>query len=391
MIRVGFVGAGVRTRQLMSHIPKDRGVIVAVTDPWRRQLDAAYAEKRQEHAEQGGFDNIDRWNLYSSDVEMYDKEQLDCSFITSTDHTRTLLCCRAIQAGLDIFAEKALTAYIAEGRALVNFVRKSKQICQVGTQQRSMRLNQFGSALVREGKLGRVNLVLCRNFEMAVPIPEGLSEEPIPDGLDWCAWQGPTKYRPFNPQLLNWMRWSEYNSGMLTLLGAHAFDQIQHALGTDDTGPVEFWPLPQGEGRGGRVAARYANGVEVRFELEDTGPANGAVFRCERGNLEINRNRLVSNPPELIADAPEADPPEGPTWIAVPHINNFFDCMESRELPNADVEVGHRSVTICHLVRITRLLNRRLHWDPVAEQFVGDDEANGVVDRPRRAGYELPV
>ncbi|MBP5621451.1 MAG: gfo/Idh/MocA family oxidoreductase, partial [Thermoguttaceae bacterium] len=103
-----------------------------------------------------------------------------------------------------------------------------------------------------------------------------------------------------------------------------------------------------------------------------------------------NRNNLKANPESIIADAPEPDPPEGPTWIARPHIENFFDCMATRERPHADVEIGHRSVSVCHLVNITRILNRPLQWDPQKEQFVNDDEANAYVSRPRRAGYELP-
>jgi predicted dehydrogenase len=347
----------------------------------------AINQKKQEHEEKGGFDNIDQWRTYNSDLAMYDKEKLDCVFVCTQDFVRTIAACRAILAGVDVYAEKALTTYIAEGRALVNCVRKSKQIFQVGSQQRSMRLNRYGCALVREGKLGKVNLIQARNYGSPEPIPKNMPKHDIPEGLNWDAWQGPTEYREFNRDLLGWMRWQEYNGGDMTNWGAHGVDQIQWAMGADNTGPVEFWTLPDG---GGKVAAKYANGVEVRFEL-DPGPAGGAVFRCEKGNLEINRNILRANPESLIADAPEADPPEGPTWSAASHIENFFDCMASRQLPNADVEVGHRSVSFCHLVNITRRLNRKLHWDPVKEQFVGDDEANKLVDLPRRKGYELPT
>ena len=391
-IVVGFVGTGGRAQQLMTHIPKERAQIVAVSDFWRRKMVDAVNSKKNE----GGFDNIEQWKLYDSDLEMYDKEKLDCSFVITQDFTRTLSCCRAILAGVDVYAEKALTTYIAEGRALVNCVRKSKQILQVGSQQRSMRLNDYGCALIREGRLGKVNVVQACNYPASEPIPKNMPKHDIPEGLNWDAWQGPTEYREFNSDLLGWMRWQEYNGGEMTNWGAHGVDQIQWAMGADQSGPVELWIIPKedwapnsGE-RGDRVAAKYANGVEVRFELEH-GPMGGAIFRCENGNLEINRNILRANPQEMLAHAPEADPPEGPTWIARPHIENFFDCMHSRVRPNADVEIGHRSVSFCHLVNITRRLNRKLRWDPVKEQFVGDDEANKLVDRPRRKGYELPT
>jgi hypothetical protein len=111
--------------------------------------------------------------------------------------------------------------------------------------------------------------------------------------------------------------------------------------------------------------------------------------------MEINRNKFTTNPPDFVKDAPDPTAQdatwEGAGWIARPHIQNWLDCIKSRELPNADVEIGHRSISVCHLLNITRELNRKLQWDPATEQFVGDDEANKLVDRPRRAGFELPV
>jgi hypothetical protein len=109
--------------------------------------------------------------------------------------------------------------------------------------------------------------------------------------------------------------------------------------------------------------------------------------------MEINRNKFTTNPPDFVKDAPNpavADKWEGDGWIARPHIQNWLDCIKSRKRPNADVEIGHRSISVCHLVNITRELNRMLTWDPAAEKFVGDEEANKLLDRPRRAGFELP-
>ncbi|MBR4751485.1 MAG: Gfo/Idh/MocA family oxidoreductase [Thermoguttaceae bacterium] len=383
-IVVGFVGTGGRARQLMEHIPQERAKIVAVADLWRQKMIDCVNEKKGS----GLIKDGENWNMYDSDVELYEKEKLDCAFVITQDHCRTLAGARAILAGLDVYAEKPLTAYISEGRRLVNIVRKSKQIFQVGTQQRSMRLNEFGCRLIREGKLGKVKVVQACNYPISAVIPDDYEEQPIPEGMNWDAWQGPTPYRKFNGMLLGWMAWRDYSGGEMTNWGAHGVDQIQWALGADESGPVAFAPMPGGDGK---VAAMYANGVEVRFELDmGSGPAGGAIFRCEKGNLEINRNNLKANPESIIADAPEPDPPEGPTWIARPHIENFFDCMATRERPHADVEIGHRSVSVCHLVNITRILNRPLQWDPEKEQFVNDDEANTYVTRPRRAGYELP-
>ena len=383
-IVVGFVGTGGRARQLMEHIPKERAQIVAVADFWRQKMIDCINEKKNAGVIQEG----ESWNMYDSDVELYEKEKLDCAFVVTQDHCRTIAAARAIQAGLDVYAEKPLTAYIAEGRRLVEIVRKSKQILQVGSQQRSMKLNEYGCRIIREGKLGKIKVVQACNYPMAPPIPAEYEEQAIPEGFNWDAWQGPTEYHKFNSMLLGWMGWREYSGGEMTNWGAHGVDQIQWALGASESGPVELAPMPEGDGK---VAARYANDVVVRFELEyGKAPMGGAIFRCEKGNLEINRNNLKANPESLIADAPEPDPPEGPTWIARPHIENFFDCMATRERPNADVEIGHRSVSVCHLVNIARILNRPLKWNPEIEKFIDDDEANSYVERPRRQGYELP-
>ena len=137
---------------------------------------------------------------------------------------------------------------------------------------------------------------------------------------------------------------------------------------------------------------RYADGTEVKFELEQ-GPSWWRSSVGTEAKIEINRNRYATNPKDFIRDPPApavADKWEGSGWIAKPHLQNWLDCIQSRELPNADVEIGHRSVTVCHLLNIARELGRRLQWNPDLEQFVADDEANQLLIRPRRSGYELP-
>ena len=185
----------------------------------------------------------------------------------------------------------------------------------------------------------------------------------------------------------------------MTNWGAHGVDQIQWALGADHTGPVELWPIDSGTP--GQVVARYDTGVEVHFVLEmGRGPMGGAVFVGEHGKLEINRNKVTSNPPEIAQEILKAlDVPEEERkwsdslalWQARWHMQNWIDCIRSRQQPVADVEIGHRSITVCHLVNITRQLGRRLAWDAAAEQFRGDDQANALLHRERRSGFELPA
>jgi hypothetical protein len=193
------------------------------------------------------------------------------------------------------------------------------------------------------------------------------------------------------------MSWRDFGGGQMTNWGAHGIDQIQWALGMDDSGPVEVWPTTPGPN--GTLEMRYANGVPVHFVLEK-GPQGGAVFVCEKGKLEINRNKFTSNPKEIavellkkVDEAAEEKKWSDQTalWQAQWHIQNWLDCIRTRKQPVSNVETGHRSISVAHLANIARCLGRRLKWDPIKEQFVGDDEANKLVDRPRRKGFELPA
>jgi predicted dehydrogenase len=374
---IGFIGTGGRARQLMDHVPEG-GKIVAICDCYRQRMAETLQEKKT------------NWKTYQNYHQMLGKEKLDAVVVATPDHARVLPCIHTCQAGLDVYAEKPLTLTVAEGRVLVRAVRKYKRVFQVGSQQRTMEMNRFACELVRTGKIGKIKAVLGCQY----PGPRrytGLPEEPIPEGLDWDMWCAQTELRPYNRQLhFGWMAWRSYSGGEMTNWGAHGCDQIQWALGFSHSGPVEVWPTSPGPNGGVRM--RYANGVVVRYELKD-GPMGGGIFVGEECKMEINRNKFVTNPPDFVKNPPDpavAQPWEGPGWIARPHIQNWLDCIRSRELPNADVEIGHRSITVCHLANIARDLGRRLKWDPDKETFPGDEEAQGYLDRPKRKGYELP-
>ena len=361
----------------MDHVP-EAGRIVAISDSYQQRMTETLQQKKAD------------WKTYARYEAMIDAEKLDAVVVGTPDHVRVLPCIHACQAGLDVYAEKPLTLTIGEGRRLVQHARKHKTVFQVGSQQRTMEMNRFACELVRSGGIGRIKAVqgVCytgpRDYD-------GLPGQPVPEGDDWDRWQGPTAWRPFNHALqFSWMAWRDYSGGEMTNWGAHGVDQVQWALGMCQTGPVEIWPITPGAS--GKVGMRYANGVVVSYELE-SGPMGGAIFTGEDCKIEINRNKFVTNPPDFVKNPPaaaEAEVWEGAGWIARPHIQNWLDSIKTRQLPNADVEIGHRSISVCHLANIARLLGRRLRWNPETEQFVDDMEANTYLNRPRRKGYELP-
>jgi hypothetical protein len=132
---------------------------------------------------------------------------------------------------------------------------------------------------------------------------------------------------------------------------------------------------------------RYANGVLLK--LEDGGQPGGGTFMGDGGTIIMDRNFLKSDPAEIVQEATKDRQFAGGDNIRE-HLANWVQCIKSREMPIADVEIGHRSATLCHLGNIARWTGRKLQWDPDAEQFVGDDEANALLSRSQRAGYEIP-
>jgi predicted dehydrogenase len=386
-ITVGAIGVGGRASLLLQQLP-ETAQIVALSDC---NLPRAEAFKAKAQAE---------WPVYQDYRKLLDRKDIDAVIVATGEFQRVLPCIHACQAGKDIYAEKPLTLYIREGRALVDAVRRHRRVLQVGSQQRSMAVNRVACELVRSGGLGKVLEVRAINYGGAEASPaQGLPAAPVPNGLDWNTWLNQTAERPFNPDWMGWMRWRDFSGGEMTNWGAHGIDQVQWALGMDDTGPVEMRPL--GDGPNGPVAMRYANGVKLNFVIEPgRGPMGGAVFVCEKGKLEINRNKFTSNPLSIadelrkkvdITEEERKWSDELALWQARWHMQDWLDCIRSRNLPVADVEIGHRSITVCHLANITRAAGRPLRWDPQRERFDGDDEANGYLERPRRAGFELPT
>ena len=391
-IVLGIVGMGQRGNQLLANIPAT-GRVAAICDADSRKT--ADALKRHQAS----------WKVHRDYRKMVEQRDLDTVIVCACDPHHVLAGIFACLAGKDVYCEKPLSLYIPEGRALVKAARKYGRVVQTGTQQRTMEMNRFACEFVRAGGIGQLEAVECVNFTGPIPYPaEGLPEEPAPHGMDWELWQGQAPGRPFNRQLFAhwtdrvghwWGNWQDYSNGQLTGLGAHAFDMVQYALGADETGPVELWPVE--DGPTARIHFRYANGAEVRLRFPDKepyrGPRLGAIFIGEKCKIEINRNKFTTNPPDFIKDPPNPKLSrkwEGDGWIAQGHVQNWFDCIKSRAKPNADVEIGHRTATVCQLLVIVRRLGRRLKWNPEKEEFVGDEQANKLLDRPRRDGWKLP-
>lgn len=386
-ITVAAIGVGGRATLLLQQLPESAQIV-------------ALCDCNLPRAEYFKAKHNGNWPIYADYRKVLDRKDVDAVIVATGEFQRVLPCIHACQAGKDVYAEKPLTLYVREGRALVNAVRHYGRILQVGSQQRSMEMNRVACELVRSGRLGKVLEVRAMNYPGPEPSPATPpAAEPVPKGLDWNVWLNQAAWREFNPHWMSWMQWRDFSGGEMTNWGAHGVDQIQWALGMDGTGPSEITPLSSG--RTGEVSMRYPNGVKVNFMLPmGHGPMGGAVFICEKGKLEINRNKFSSNPKDIavelrkqVNEAAEERKwsDELALWQARWHMQNWLDCIRSRKLPVADVEIGHRSITVCHLANIARNVGRPLRWDAAREEFEGDAEANHYLDRPRRHGFELPA
>lgn len=287
---------------------------------------------------------------------------------------------------------------------MVRAARKYGRVFQTGSQQRSMVRNKIGCEFLLKGGLGKISRVIAHNYPS--PWECALPEQKIPDELDWEMWCGPAPRVPFNNDLYlprakpGWLSFRPYSGGEMTGWGAHGFDQVQWALGMDLGGPVEVWTegpayapptysAVEEKERGDKICAqpkvffRYPG--DIIMELGE-GPDGGAIFVGEKGRVTINRGVCESDPEELMVEVIR----NRPQGMNENHQKNWLDCIKSRATPVADVEIGHRSATVCHLGNIARWTGRRLRWDPVKEIFPDDRDANQYLTRERRKPWTLP-
>lgn len=369
------------------------GDIVAICD-----VDSQIAEKAKEQF--GG-----KADLYEDYRKLLERKDIDVVTIGAPDHWHTAMVIDACRAGKDVYCEKPLTLTIDEGRTMTAAVRKSGQIVQVGTWQRSDHRFRLACEIARQGRLGRLKHVLVVLGKNKTGGPFKI--ESPPPHLNWDLWQGQTPDVPYIKERCHYTFrwWLEYSGGQMTDWGAHHVDIAQWAIGSL---PVEIdgrAKLPTVENGYNvpidfSVKVRYENGVEL--EVLDHGQ-NGILLTGTKGRIFVNRGRLRGRPVEDLEDRPltreqfklykhdnlDRQPRMGKLDAIVNHMGNFFDCVKTRKTPIADVMSQHRSVSTCHLANISMRLGRKLKWDPEDEVFLGDNEANQYQRREQRKGFEI--
>ena len=325
--------------------------------------------------------------------------------ITGTpDHWHTLVNIHAMRAGKDVYSEKPLTLTIAEGQKLVEVARSTGRILQTGSQQRSDARFRLACELVRNGRIGKLKHILT--MLPSGPVEGPFQSKPVPPELDWDFWQGQAPKVDYLPERCHvfFRFWYDYSGGTVTDWGAHHNDIAQWGNGTERSGPISAEgkalaaPVPGGYTAIGRyeINYEYANGVTLtcktiareNFYGQPTGEArkpgeqNGVRFEGTDGWIFVARGKIEASQPELLS----TPLPAGATrlYVSNNHMGNFFDCVRSRKPPVCEPEIGHRSVSVCHLGVISLRLGRKVRWDPAKETFVDDPEANRFLSREMR-------
>ncbi len=324
--------------------------------------------------------------------ELLDRDDLDAVLIATGDRWHAPISILAAQAGKDVYSEKPCAITLALSRRLANAIRATGRIFQAGTQRRTVENFVHAVQLAQTGKLGNLKTLHASVYEFQDDhswLPA--QPEPAREIVDWDMWLGPAPWRPFNQRYVDggWRGFHDFDSGAKLLdWGAHTLDLCQWALQSDDTTPVVFEPLDvPGDNV---ISCQYANGVKlilrrsgwmglgtcpVRFEGDE-----GWVETGDSGRIAVSSDALRRELPL---------PPKEPGTSPRHHVRNFLDCVKSRALPVANVDVAARSHIACHAAAIAWTLGRKLTFDPVAEVFVDDDEANRMCHRAMREPWVI--
>jgi predicted dehydrogenase len=387
-IVMGVIGSGFQGTSNMRGFmgfPDVQMVAIADVDEGHRKEAQAIVNKKY-----GNKDCAD----YNDFRELNAREDIDAVIVATPDHWHVLAAMDAARNGKDSYVQKPLAWSIEEGRAMCDAVEKHDVILQTGSQQRSDDRFRLACELVRNGRLGKlkyVNVGIPPNNKF---VDATWSPEPVPEGFDYDFWLGPAPWAEYHHQRCHYeFRFLlDYSGGQVSNFGAHNLDIAQWGLGMDDSGPVEVTGNAEFPSSGLFTTATkvffectYANDVKVTCK---TGKF-GMTFEGSRGTVYVDRDKIRAVPASLL------DEPIGEEEIHLyksnHHYRNFADCVRSREEPICTAEIGHRSSTVCNLGNIAMRLGRTVKWDPEAETFPGDAEANALLGRDMRGPWNLDV
>ena len=324
---------------------------------------------------------------YTDFRRLVERKDVDVVSVATPPHWHALITLAAMEAGKDVLCEKPMTRFIAEGRAVADAARRYGRVFQIGT---SGRFGAYGSArsrqihkIMRSGLLKDCKAVWIQRKGFRVKDYCGmvtLTPQPVPAHLDWDMYCGPSPLQPYHPHRFGWSHryYWDYEGQGLADFGQHYLDPMQWIYGKDDTSPVEVEAYappahPECGGMWGWAELKYADGFTIVLDGGEWGPP---YDRKKPRHVELNDLDAASR--KKLAALP--DPPRPLT---------FPEAVRARKPSAGHAEAAHRAATILHLSNIAIRCGRKIRYDPVKEQVIGDDFANRLVNQPMRAPWRL--
>ncbi len=351
-------------------------------EDFRQKVNAHYSEQKQKNDYKGV-------ETYGDFREMLSRDDIDGVVVATPDHWHALASIAAANAKKHVYCEKPLSLTVIEGRAMVEAARNNNIVFQTGSMQRSWEDFHRAAELVINGYIGDLEKIVV---SVGGP-PDACNQpdEPVPETLDWDMWLGPAPKRGYSSYFAppvdwdGWARWrycKYYGGGGMSDWGAHMFDIAQWALGKDNSGPVAVNPPDEKEFP--VLTYVYDNGLQMT--REDFGKGNAVRFIGKKGIIEVSR-QFLNVPKNLEHQSIGLN--DTHLYRSRNHYYDWLSCIKTGEKPICDVEVGHRTATVCNIGNIAYELGRPLQWDPEKEKFSGDKEANGMLSRKMRKPWRV--
>jgi predicted dehydrogenase len=370
-----------------------------------------------------------------------DDRDVDAVVIAVPNHWHALATIWGLQAGKHVYVEKPASHTVWEGRQMVEATKRYGKIVQVGTMNRSRPAIRQAIKFMQDGGIGKVYMARGLCFKPRPSIgkyPDGpmapgekyklnvqaTSYEPTYDTaylakVDYDLWLGPAEKRPFNRNHFhyNWHWHWDYGNGDTGNQGPHQFDIARWGLGKQEH-PVKvssmggyFGEQPTSQETPDMQTAmyQYADGTILEFATrgehtnDEGGQRIGNLFYGSKGWLWTEESGKIwqsymgplgsknekgpgsDNPPEKAEAV-------GLTTMENPHYQNFVDAIRANDpkILTCDIMEGHLSSTLPHLANISYRVGRALKFNVDTETFDNDRDADRLLTREYRKGFEIP-
>jgi predicted dehydrogenase len=382
-IRVAIVGFNGQGSGDMEGFRKVKGVrVVALCDVDKNVL--AGGEKK--------FKDLgEPIQTYTDVRKLLENKDIDVVHTATPNHWHALIAIWAIQAGKDVYVQKPVSHNVFEGRQIVNAARKYNKMVQTGTQSRSSHAIREAVQWVKEGNLGKIQIVRGTCYKRRASIGKVDGPQPIPESIDYDLWCGPAPKTPLMRKRLHydwhWV-WAT-GCGDLGNQGIHQMDIARWFLGENELSPRvfsmggRFGYVDDGETPNTQIIYHdYAKApliFEVRGLPEKTDSKNmdkymgstiGVLVHCEGGHI------VVPSYSEAIAFDKEGK--EVKRWKgASSHYENLIEAVRSRKNTDLHAEIleGHLSSALCHTGNISYRLGKQVSPDEAREAIKSDKDA----------------